>query len=180
MKEEIIVALIPISIVAAFGIKYGFNVIFEKNFIQKYKKYKSEVESNLKKRLMYISLKKYENNVQYEGAVNEYFEVWQDHQDNVKNSYERMMTYRDSIFYLFLISGLFYFLSLESITSNPITLFGSQIISYANLTFIIGFFAIFAFGKELNDINKRISRHELNKPTFEASVQNIKDRVLKK
>ncbi|MBI2102952.1 hypothetical protein HYT55_03880 [Candidatus Woesearchaeota archaeon] len=167
MEESTIITLISLSLALAFGINFGFNAIYQEKFTLKFKKFKMSMMVNLKRRIQYIALK---NNNEFESELNTFFKAWQSYQENIKDAYDLILKLRTSIFYLYLFSGVFYFSSLLEVK-----LFNYPIILIANLLFLLGLMIIFFFGKELFNLNQKISKYEQEKCTPQESFERIKN-----
>ena len=159
MEESTIISLVVISVAFAWGARYGFNLIYRKDYKETFEKFREDSEKELFFRLREIGLETFKAPDKFRENVESFIKNWQDYQNNVIEGYAGINRNRKIIFVFFLVSSISLFSELlkrESII-NPVSV---NPLNLGLVLFLLGLIMLGAYGWEIYELNDRISKYE--------------------
>jgi hypothetical protein len=172
-SQSLILGLLTLSFALAFGMAYGFNAIYNKSRIKRFREYQGSLKRHFIFRLRELVLKP-EN---FEEDFDKFVQEWEEYKSEVTELYNRLLKLRSSLLVIFLFSALSYFNRLLM----PSFIFLGQKISFiSNLLFFGGILLLIVFGWSFHKLEKNISKYELESPESGEELQRLINKLFKK
>lgn len=157
LEPSMILTLVILCFGIAIGAQWGFDKIYSLNRLEKFRRYKSDLVSNLKSRLKKISSK---DDKEFSEEINEFVDEWQTFQIDVGNCYNRLLFWRKEILIVFALAGISYFLRF---IRPDLLLWGYKIVIISNTLFIFGLLSIFIFAYQIIKLETEIAKYIIDK-----------------
>jgi hypothetical protein len=172
LYQSSIISLLTLALILAFGVSYGFNVIYNREKINRFREYRDVLKKNFIFELRRISLKT-EN---FDEDIEDFINRWSEY-GKIRDIYDSLLKWRGIILMIFLVSSLAYF---NRLLFPTLILFGYKISFISNLSFFLGIICLIYFGWILFRLDRNLARYDLEKSDSKEEFNKLINKLFNK